>query len=666
MFKPAHCAVLLIVIIVASCRQAPTEKEETAFWKHSFIDSSLQILFKDRDTTRALHFYDSALKKAENITVYPRAMRYDVKSLYYYFFTGDNATTSRMIDAGLAYYNTPELQNRYAHAYVSLLLFGGQIAYRLTQYSKANEYFFRAKKLADAHLTPCERKEYNYNIAMVLYQQENYQASLSYFQEAYELQQTCSPQTFGVVLQQQEIQSNIGLCFVELKNYDSAMVYFDKALATANRYKDTLGPTFMDKIYGVLCGNKAKVLMAQNRLEEAEQLCLKGIALNDREGYEMENAQEVKLQLAEIYSRKGDFAPMFHVLNGMTSRMPQQSSRNQVEWKRLMALYYEQTSRPDSAIRYLKAYFLLSDSIDTEQKLLTAADVTRQLVDKEQQLQITMLKKDKEKTLLLLWVTVLFSCMAIVIIYLVYQYYRRSKKNVAVLQVLNKEIQQQKAAREAEARERHQLITEAVIRAQEEERSQIGLELHDNINQVLTTVKLHNEMVLEGVGEAQAVLPRTLIYLQDCINEIRSLSKRLSAPTLGKISLEESVKDLVDSINVTSKVKITHQVLGLKNEALRQEVHLGVYRILQEQLNNILKHAEATEVLIYIEREAAVVRLSVTDNGKGFSLKNRKDGIGMVNMQTRAESLNGSFALESAPGQGCTVNVVLPCLPQAS
>jgi signal transduction histidine kinase len=661
MFKPAYCAVLLIVVMAASCHQAPTEKEETSFWKHAFIDSSMQIMFKDRDTTRALHFYDSALKKAQNATVYPRAMRYDLKSLYYYFFTGDNAATSSMIDAGLAYYNTPELQNGYAHAYVNLLLFGGQIAYRLTHYSKANEYFFKAKNLADAHLTPCERKEFNYNIAMVLYQQENFRASLDYFKEAYDLQQTCSPQTFGVVLQQQEIQSNIGLCFVELKSYDSAMAYFDKALAIANQYKDTLGPAFMDKIYGVIYGNKAKVLMAKNRLEEAEQLCLKGIALNDREGYEVENAQEVKLQLAEIYSRKGDLASMFHILNGMTAPIPQLSSPNQLEWKRLMALYYEQTSRPDSAIRYLKAYFSLSDSIDTQQKLLTAADVTRQLVDKEQQLQITTLKKDKEKALLLLWVTVLFSCMTMVIIFLVYQYYRRSKKNVAVLQALNKEVQRQKAAREAEARQRHQLITEAVIRAQEEERSLIGLELHDNINQVLTTVKLHNEMVLEGVGEACSILPRTLVYLQDCINEIRSLSKRLSAPTLGKISLEESVKDLIDSINVTSKVKITHQLLGLNNQVLRQEVHLGVYRILQEQLNNILKHAEATEVLIHIEREAEIVRLSVTDNGKGFSVKNRKAGIGMVNMQTRAESLNGTFELESSPGHGCTVSVVLPC-----
>lgn len=653
----------LVLIAVVSCRQNKTsEKEEISFWKHSFIDSSFSLLYQDKDTTRALHYFDSALKQFSNVTVYPKATRFDLKSLYYYFFTPDNKATARMIDSSLAFYNTAELRNHYPRSYVSLLLFGGQIAYRLNQYSKANEYFFRAKKLADAHLSPCERTAFNYSIAMVLYRQENYRTSLNYFKQAYTLQESCAPQTFAVVLQQQEIQSNIGECYAELENYDSAMLYFDKALQIANRYKDTLGPVFMDKIYGVEYGNKARVLMAQNHLDEAERLSLKGIALNDREGYEVEFAQTVKLQLAEIYSRKKDFASMHHVLSSVANRMQQLSPKQQVDWRRLMALYYEQTSQPDSAIRYLKNYFSLSDSIATEQKRLTEADVARQLTDKEQQLQITRLRKDNELAVISLWVTVIFSCMAMVIIYLVYQNFRRSKKNLAVLQELNEEIQKQKAAREEEEKQRHKLITEAVIRAQENERSLIGLELHDNINQVLTTVKLHNEMVLEGIGDPKIILPRTMKYLQDCINEIRSLSKRLSAPTLGKISLEESVKDLIDSINATSKVKITHQISGLKNQVLKQELHLGIYRILQEQLNNVLKHAEASEVFIHLEQNEDRIHLLVTDNGKGFTVQNNKAGIGLMNMQTRAESLNGTFELETKPGYGCKVKVEVPCL----
>jgi signal transduction histidine kinase len=102
--------------------------------------------------------------------------------------------------------------------------------------------------------------------------------------------------------------------------------------------------------------------------------------------------------------------------------------------------------------------------------------------------------------------------------------------------------------------------------------------------------------------------------------------------------------------------------LGLENEQLKQDLHIGVYRILQEQLNNVLKHADATEVLVKLERTEGQLHLLVTDNGRGFVVPGHKQGIGLVNMQTRAESLNGTFELTSRPGRGCRVKVVLPCL----
>jgi signal transduction histidine kinase len=454
----------------------------------------------------------------------------------------------------------------------------------------------------------------------------------------------------------------MGLCLLEMNEYDSAMVHFNRTLEIANQYKDSLGSVTMDKIYGVEYGNMARVFMAQNKLTAAERLALQSIALNDREGYEVEFAQSVKLQLAKIYASQKDFESMFNVLKGMSARIQTGNPNHRLDWNRLMATYYQQTSQPDKAVVFYKAFTTLSDSIDISQKLLAAADVNRRLRDKEQQLEIATLKKENEVAVAYMWLALLFTFMTLVIIYLVYKNYRRNKKHLLVLRDLHNQIKAQKAAREREQKERHKLITEAVIRAQEEERSIIGLELHDNINQVLTTVKLHNEMVLEGIGDAQQILPRTMQYLQSCINEIRSLSRRLSAPTLGKISLEESVKDLIDSINATSKVKIEHQISGINANGVKKEIHLGVYRILQEQLNNVLKHADASEVHINLEQDDIAIRLCVTDNGKGFSAGSQKVGIGLMNMQTRVESLNGTFELDSQPGGGCTVQVVLPCL----
>jgi signal transduction histidine kinase len=663
MFRPAIGLGLLAVLFLLSCgRVSRTEQEETAYWNALVLDSSFRLLYKKEDTTQALRYYDSVVRPLKGLPPYPGAVRYMLKANYYYFFTPDNQQTASLIDTALAFYPTPELRDRYPRTYVGLLLFGGQIAYRLQQYSKANEYYFRAKKLGEVHLDPCEQAAFHYNIAMVLYRQENFDQALHYFEEAYRLQATCAPPTTAIVLQQQEIQSNIGLCLVQLEKYDRAMAHFDRAVQIAESYRDSLGAATMDKIYGVVYGHQAQVLLATGRLAEAGQLSLRSIALNDRPGYEVEHARGIKLQLAEVYRRKNDFARMAAVLSDLNGVGAPAPGHMQEEWNRLMAAYHEQTGQPAAALRYFRRYAALKDSTREKQRLLQAADVDRQLMGKEQERQIAVLKKDRQLTELMLGVTIVFSGMAVGIIMLVYQNYRRSKKNLALSLALNEEVRRQKAAREEETRQRHKLITEAVIRAQENERSLIGLELHDGVNQVLTTVKLQTEMALEGVGDPKAILPRAMHYLQECINEIRSLSKRLSAPTLGKISLEESVKDLIGSINETSKVKIHCRIEGLENRVLQQDVHLGVYRILQEQLNNVLKHAAASEVWVELECRNGAIRLWVTDDGKGFVLQNTGSGIGLMNMQTRAESLNGTFTLDSQPGHGCRVEVVVPCL----
>jgi signal transduction histidine kinase len=355
---------------------------------------------------------------------------------------------------------------------------------------------------------------------------------------------------------------------------------------------------------------------------------------------------------------------MLVVLEGFREKISSATASQRLEWKRLMGVYYEHNGHPDSALAYMKQYFTLSDSIANAQKLLTAADVARQLGEKEQQLQITGLRKEREVALTSLFVTLILCAMALLIIYLVYHNYRRHKKNLLVQQALNTEIQNQKAAREEEARLQHKKITEAVIYAQEQERSVIGLELHDNINQVLTTVKLYNEMVLSGMVEPKFILPRSISHLQTCISEIRGLSRRLSAPTLGKISLSDSILDLVNSINETNKVKISCSISGLTDDVLKKELHLGIYRILQEQLHNVLKHSEASEVTIQVEQQPGAIRLQVSDNGIGFVVNKSNCGIGLMNMQTRAENLNGTFELESHPGKGCKIEVLLPCVQE--
>lgn len=225
-----------------------------------------------------------------------------------------------------------------------------------------------------------------------------------------------------------------------------------------------------------------------------------------------------------------------------------------------------------------------------------------------------------------------------------------------------RDVTEQKKIQEELETQKKQLgkrVTAAVIEAQEKERTQISRELHDNVNQVLTTVKLYTELCANDLGNKE-LLQKSMKLLQLCIDEIRSLSKQLSAPSLGKIALKESVKDLVKSMAETGKTKIQLNTKGIQDIEVNKDLHLAIYRILQEHLTNILKHANAKNVRIAINYLDDDIILKVSDDGIGFNLQEIPRGLGLDNMKSRAESLDGKLTINSAPGLGCVLIAHFP------
>ncbi|MEJ7911694.1 MAG: PAS domain S-box protein [Chitinophagaceae bacterium] len=200
---------------------------------------------------------------------------------------------------------------------------------------------------------------------------------------------------------------------------------------------------------------------------------------------------------------------------------------------------------------------------------------------------------------------------------------------------------------EQEIRQQQNKINAAVITAQEAERAHVGQELHDNVNQVLTTVKLYQELCLSGIESRDELTKKSIDLIQVSINEIRSLSKRLSAPSLGNIKLSDSVKDLIDAIGATDKFVIFLDISAIENLEVDQATHLALYRILQEQMTNILKHAGADSIEISFDISNNLITMKVVDHGQGFDVNQKGAGIGLSNIKTRAESLKGTVTVTS-------------------
>lgn len=203
-------------------------------------------------------------------------------------------------------------------------------------------------------------------------------------------------------------------------------------------------------------------------------------------------------------------------------------------------------------------------------------------------------------------------------------------------------------------------IEHAMEDAKETERSDIGKELHDNVNQLLGTSRLYLALAKGGGDEAEKYLNRSSEYMLTAIEEIRKLTKSLTTDTIKNLGLVEAIRDIAEDTMEVNPMKISCSLDSFVEQSVNEKFKLNVYRIVQEQLNNILKHATATEVVINLLQDKTSIRLSIADNGVGFDTTKKHDGIGIANINSRADSYNGIVDIVSQPGHGCVLTIVFP------
>lgn len=225
------------------------------------------------------------------------------------------------------------------------------------------------------------------------------------------------------------------------------------------------------------------------------------------------------------------------------------------------------------------------------------------------------------------------------------------KKAEDTLTSLEKEIVEQKIQEQKK-------ISRAIIQGQEEEKNHIGRELHDNINQILAGTKLYMGVAANRDAAIKEALKYPMELIDTAVEEIRSLSHRQVTP-LKNINLDEMVRDLLATLDKSKNIAINFTCF-VSNEKLSDDLKLNIYRIIQVQINNIIKHADAKKVGISIKEQNAFIEIITTDNGKGFDVNTRRKGIGISNMINRIESYNGKMKIISNPGKGCEIRIIIP------
>ncbi len=487
----------------------------------------------------------------------------------------------------------------------------------------------------------------------------------------------------------------LGYIFFKQENFDGAEEYYNRYIQLAVDLKDSL---MLAHAYGEI----SDVYIAEKKYQEAIEVLFKTISISDSllanpgkhdtnfvgawtpqfkgkafyrlsKTYRlMGNTIEARLfaskaleqvnqisfplyDVASFHINAGDVfgkeklfkEAIYHLKYGYNVSLEIQHRENRRDAAQILAQTYAALNRYDSAFYFYQVYTGLKDSIVNNETKMKIAGI---------QAKYDIVKKDREISRQQQIRNILIACFGflLIVLLLLYNSYRLKQKNKYQQQI---------------NRQQNELFNTIVI-TQDVERKRIAQDLHDSLGSILSAAKLK----LSSLAETKNIFTPdqlekyqgSLDLLDEASTELRNISHNIMPATLSKLGLKAALQNLIDKISAHSKTQIQFTAHGFEKR-ITEATEISVYRIILELLNNIVKHADAAKATIQLIKYPAYINLMIEDDGKGFEYSKaieEKKGIGLGNIQSRVEYLNGSIDIDSVQGKGTTVIIEIPLLPE--
>lgn len=322
-----------------------------------------------------------------------------------------------------------------------------------------------------------------------------------------------------------------------------------------------------------------------------------------------------------------------------------------------LAKLYNATKEYDKAYYYSHLYNALNDSLNNTKFRTEIVELEAKYKKAESEKKINLLQSENEKAALLVnnnrLNSVLFAVLSflLVLAVLFLWIFNKNQKKLSVQKEINHK--QELMAYE----DRHKLsVSKALLQGEEVERKRIARDLHDGLGSMLSGLKIHLNLAQKEKNEG---INNINNLLDSSIKELRNISQNLMPESLLELNLEEALRDLcIANSNAITNIEFQYLV---KKSNLPKSYEIMLYRIIQELLNNTLKYAKASEVLVSCSKNKDVFFVTFEDNGVGFDLSEikNKSGMGLKNIKNRVEFLNGKLEIDSKMGQGTSVYIEL-------
>jgi len=674
------CTAFAFVFLSFSCKQKVTPVNDTDYSDAFDAIYHNSRIYDMKKPAAGVDYLDSAFNQLSNPTINDRFRFYAIHFQYHKKATHNAIKELQYADTMLQIAAKCAGEKHYINFLSEANFAKGDAYFDMRQYNEAYRYFYEGYVLGKNHLNGEILAQYTYRMGMIAFNQAHYNMAAGYFKESYK-QSFSEPDNFGSFYQRQELLNNIGESYMRGGNNDSAMVYFNHTLAyinnNSNRFKSSAN--LLDIARAVTYGDQGIVLQKMKRFNEAVVLLKKSIAINLKKFNDNYNGELVEITLAQLYfdqNNEADFASTMSDLRGHLDTV--KNAEAETDWNRLMSDYYGRKKNFEKSLTYFKNYTALKDSLNKLTGPLRETDIKQQLSNYEKQYQIQGLKDNNRLQQRYLYLAIIGVIMAVIIIFLIYRNWERSKRDIMAISDLNKQINLQKNNLET-------TLHELKINSEEKDRI-LRTVAHDLRNPIGGIVALTNSMLEDEYNDEQ----KQLINLVNSTsgNSLELINEILEATntTNGKLN-KEAVE--INAL-VSNSVEILSFKAAEKNQVIMTELldhpqklmisRERIWRVISNLISNAIKFSpEGAAIDVRVTNGAGSVNISVSDNGIGIpdDIKNdvfnifthakrpgtageKSFGLGLSICQQIIENHHGKIWFESEVNKGTTFHISLP------
>ncbi|MCC8408075.1 hypothetical protein LJ707_03980 [Mucilaginibacter sp. UR6-1] len=628
-----------------------------------------------------LRYIDSGFKTIINPTIGDYVRKYGIHYMVLRRGQGEIEKSLPYADTMVYYANRNKKDKYYAENLAEATFSKGDALFDLKRYAESYHQYYEAYLAGQNTLNKLTLSEFTYRMGLIMFRQGNYRLSEKYFQDSYS--QSYENGEFLMFYRRQEVIDNIGLCYKKLYKNDTALYYFNKALNYINKgepvYRTKVIGDHFDIARGVVYGNIAEIYQRQGKFTEAAALLKKSIAINLRKGNDNNDAQLTEIKLAKLYLQLNQVDSLEAVLNTIHSQFDTLKNEEAVaDWNHLMALYSLKQRKFESAAGYLQVYDTKKDSINKKLSALIASDVTKQVLNYENQRKITALSNNNNLQRIYLIAALVAGLLLLMIIFLVYRNWKRSRNEYQIVNKLNQQINEQNNVLA-------QALTELNISSREKDRI-LRTVAHDLRNPLggiasLTTAMIDDGELNTDQQDLVKLIKETSYNSLELINEIMEIANNSSTPLkMEQVEINSLVSNSVELLRFKAaekKQEITMELLANEKElCISRE---KIWRVISNLISNAIKFSQFGAIInVKIIEDNDGVKIAVNDQGIGIpdKLKNqifnmftdakrpgtggeKSFGLGLSICKQIVEKHNGSIWFESNEQNGTTFYIKL-------